>query len=47
MRNHLNYEEREAAHILDLARIGGDVPPMTVLWALFVLGDLESLRDFA
>lgn len=41
MREHMNYEEREAAHILDLAREGGDVPESTVTWALWVLGDLE------
>lgn len=43
MRNHMNYEEREAAHILDFARAGGEVPESTVLWALWVLGDLEVL----
>lgn len=43
MREHLNYEEREAAHILDLVRAGGDVPETTITWALWVLGDLEVL----
>lgn len=43
MRDHLNYEEREAAHILDLVRAGGDVPETTITWALWVLGDLEVL----
>lgn len=43
MREHMNYEEREAAHILDLARAGGDVPRSTITWALWVLGDLERL----
>lgn len=42
MRDHMNYEEREASHILDLARNGGDVPESTVIWALWVLGDLEG-----
>ena len=40
MRNNMNHEELEASHILDLARLGGDVPESTVLWALWVLGDL-------
>jgi len=47
MRNHMNHEEREASRILDLLRAGGDVPDTTVAWCLFVLGDLESLREFA
>jgi len=46
MRDHMNYEEREAAHILDWLREGGEVPDSTVVWCLFVLGDLDSLRDF-
>lgn len=45
MRNHYNYEEREAAHILDLVRAGGDVPESTIKWALWTLGDLDSLFD--
>ena len=32
-------EKKEAHRILDLARIGWDVPEMTVMWALIVLGD--------
>lgn len=43
MRNVMNEEEREASHILDLARAGGDVPESTITWALWVLGDLEAL----
>lgn len=42
MRDHFNDEEREAARILDLARMGGDVPDSAVIWALWVLGDLEG-----
>ena len=40
MRSQYNDEEREAAHMLDLAREGGDLPYSVVLWALWVLGDL-------
>jgi len=40
MRNNYTQEEQEAAHILDLARAGGDVPESTITWALWVLGDL-------
>jgi hypothetical protein len=43
MRNLMNEEEREASHILDLARAGGVVPVSTITWALWVLGDLEAL----
>jgi len=39
MRNHYNYEEREAARILDLVRAGGDAPESVITWALWVLGD--------
>lgn len=40
MRNNYNHEELEAARILDLARIGGDVPDSAITWALWTLGDL-------
>lgn len=43
MRNAMNEEEREASHILDLARAGGVVPASTITWALWVLGDLETI----
>ena len=43
MRTSMNEEEREASHILDLARAGGDVPASTITWALWVLGDLETI----
>jgi len=43
MRNLMNEEEREASHILDLIRYGGDVPASAITWALWVLGDLEAL----
>jgi len=41
-----NYEEREASRILDMLKDGHDVPASTVLWCLFVLGDIDSLRDY-
>lgn len=40
MRTNYNFEELEAACILDLAKAGGDVPETTIIWALWVLGDL-------
>jgi hypothetical protein len=40
MRNNYTQEEQEAARILDLTRAGGDVPESTIIWALWVLGDL-------
>lgn len=43
MRTSMNHEELEASHVLDLARAGGDVPDSVVIWALWVLGDLERL----
>lgn len=43
MRNHYNDEEREAARVLDLVRIGGDVPEAAINRALWVLGDLVGL----
>jgi len=39
----MNHEELEASHVLDLARAGGDVPDSVVIWALWVLGDLERM----
>ena len=45
MREHMNYEELEASHILDWARSGGEVPDSTLIWCLWVLGDLEILRE--
>ena len=41
----MNHEELEASRILDLARIGGDVPQSAITWALFVLGDLVGLTN--
>ncbi|CAN7188400.1 hypothetical protein [Acidovorax sp. LjRoot117] len=41
-RDHMNHEELEASHILDLAALGGDVPASTVTWCLWVLGDLTG-----
>jgi len=43
MRNHYNYEEREAARILDLVRAGGDAPESVITWALWTLGDCVGL----
>ena len=43
MRTHYNYEELEAARILDLARAGGEVPGSVITWALWTLGDLVGL----
>lgn len=43
-RDHMNYEELEASHILDLVRAGGDVPESVITWALWVLGDLDGLH---
>lgn len=43
MRTNYNYEELEAARILDLARAGGDVPDSVITWALWTLGDLVGL----
>jgi hypothetical protein len=33
-------ERKEANRILDLLRLGWDVPEMTVIWALITTGDL-------
>jgi hypothetical protein len=43
MRNQYNYEELEAARVLDLARAGGFVPDAMVTWALWTLGDLVGV----
>ncbi len=43
MRTGMNCEELEASRILDLARVGGDVPASTVTWALWILGDLAGV----
>lgn len=43
MRNQYNYEEREAARILDLVRAGGDAPESAITWALWVMGDLVGV----
>lgn len=43
MRDNYNHEELEAAHILDLAKAGGDVPASAITWALWCLGDLVGL----
>jgi hypothetical protein len=45
MRDGFNFEEMEAARILDLARYGGDVPESVITWALWVSGDLVGLRN--
>jgi hypothetical protein len=43
MRTEMNHEELEASRILDLARLGGDVPDTAITWALWTLGDLVGL----
>jgi len=43
MRNTYNHDELEASRILDLARIGGDVPESAITWALWTLGDLVGV----
>lgn len=40
MRTHYNHEELEAARLLDLSRLGFEVPDTAITWALFTLGDL-------
>lgn len=40
MRNQMNYEELEAMRILDAVKAGIDIPESTILWALWVTGDL-------
>lgn len=42
-RQHMNEEEREAMHILDLVKAGEDVPESVVAWALRVTGDAIGL----
>ena len=44
MRAHLNDEEREAMHLLDLVRGGCDVPASAVWWALLTTGDAAGAR---
>jgi hypothetical protein len=41
----MNHEELEASSILDLARLGGDVPDTAITWALWTLGDLIGLTQ--
>jgi hypothetical protein len=44
MRNHYNFEEKEAARILDLAKLGNeDITLDLINWALFVLGDAVGI----
>lgn len=45
MRDKYNAEELEAAKILDLVKLGEDVPIRTIKWALWVLGDLVGVHD--
>lgn len=35
-------EKKEAHRLLDLVRLGWDVPDMTILWCLIVLGDMNG-----
>lgn len=39
MRDHYNWEELEAAKVLDLVRAGVSVPDEQIIRALIVLGD--------
>ena len=39
MRNNYDHEEIEAARVLDLVRLGVDVPVDQIMRALWVLGD--------
>lgn len=43
MRDKYNQEELEAARILDLVKVGGEVTEDTITWALWVLGDLVGV----
>ena len=43
MREHYNDEERQAAALLDAARLGLPVPTDDVVRALWVLGDLVGI----
>ena len=45
MRTAYNHEKLEAASILDLARLGGDVPESAITWALWALGDLVGWHE--
>lgn len=36
-----------SAHILDLVRLGGDVPESMVTWALYTMGDLTNCAEVA
>lgn len=38
-RSHMNDEEKEAMHILDLVAAGEDIPLSVVNWALRITGD--------
>lgn len=42
-RTHMDDEEREAMHILDLAKAGEDVPLSTIMWCLRTTGDAIGL----
>jgi hypothetical protein len=43
-RTHMNDEEKEAMHILDLVKAGEDVPDSVILWALRTCGDAIGLK---
>lgn len=44
LRDKCNHEELEAHRILDMVKLGMDVPDTTITWALFVLGDSVGLK---
>ena len=39
----MTHEKKEAHRILDLVKIGMDIPDMTILWCLIVLGDAVGM----
>lgn len=44
-RTHMNDEEKEAMYILDLVKLGEDVPLSTIMWALRTSGDSIGLTE--
>lgn len=46
-RTHMNHEEREAMHLLDLLKAGAEVPLTAIEWALRTTGDAIGVKDFS
>lgn len=44
LREHYNEEELAAATVLDMVAAGGHIADETILWALWILGDLVGAR---